>query len=57
LELEQTGCKTKCMQIVLKFLALYANHKNLEILKLHNNAINAEADLPRYYKAFEELTI
>jgi hypothetical protein len=27
------------------------------MLQVYNDAINAQADLPRYYKAFEGLTI
>ena len=38
-------------------VAHYTRHKNLEMLQVYNDAINAEADLPRYYKAFEGLTI
>lgn len=38
-------------------VAHYTRHKNLEMLQVYNDAINAQADLPRYYKAFEGLTI
>lgn len=38
-------------------VAHYTRHKNLEMLQVYNDAINAKADLPRYYKAFEGLTI
>ena len=38
-------------------VAHYTRHKNLEMLQVYNDAINAQADLPRYYKAFEGVTI
>jgi integrase len=38
-------------------VAHYTRHKNLEMLQVYNDAINAEADLPRYYQAFEGVTI
>jgi len=38
-------------------VAHYTRHKNLEMLQVYNDAINAQADLPRYYSAFEGLTI
>ena len=38
-------------------VAHYTRHKNLEMLQVYNDAINAEADLPRYYSAFEGVTI
>ena len=38
-------------------VAHYTRHKNLEMLQVYNDAINAEADLPRYYKAFEGVNI
>jgi integrase len=38
-------------------VAHYTRHKNLEMLQVYNDAINAEADLPRYYRAFEGVTI
>ncbi len=38
-------------------VAHYTRHKSLEMLQVYNDAINAQADLPRYYKAFEGLTI
>lgn len=38
-------------------VAHYTRHKNLEMLQVYNDAINAEADLPRYYKAFESVSI
>jgi integrase len=38
-------------------VAHYTRHKNLEMLQVYNDAINAEADLPRYYQAFEGITI
>jgi len=38
-------------------VAHYTRHKSLEMLQVYNDAINAEADLPRYYKAFEGVNI
>ena len=35
----------------------YTRHSNLQMLQVYNDEINAEADLPRYYKAFEGVTI
>ncbi len=38
-------------------VAHYTRHKNLEMLQVYNDAINAEADLPRYYRAFEGVKV
>ena len=38
-------------------VAHYTRHKSLEMLQVYNDAINAEADLPRYYKAFDGVAI
>ena len=38
-------------------VAHYTRHKNLEMLQVYNDAINAQADLPRYYSVFEGLAI
>lgn len=38
-------------------VAHYTRHKSLEMLQVYNDAINAEADLPRYYKAFEGVRV
>lgn len=35
----------------------YTRHSNLQMLQVYNDEINAEADLPRYYKAFEGVNI
>jgi len=35
----------------------YTRHSNLQMLQVYNDEINAEADLPRYYQAFEGVTI
>jgi len=38
-------------------VAHYTRHKNLEMLQVYNDAIDAEADLPRYYGAFSEVLL
>ena len=38
-------------------VAHYTRHKSLEMLQVYNDAINAEADLPRYYEAFEGVKV
>lgn len=38
-------------------VAHYTRHKSLEMLQVYNDAINAEADLPRYYQAFEGIKV
>lgn len=38
-------------------VAHYTRHKSLEMLQVYNDAINAEADLPRYYEAFSEVKV
>jgi len=38
-------------------VAHYTRHKSLEMLQVYNDAMNAEADLPRYYQAFEGIKV
>lgn len=38
-------------------VAHYTRHKSLEMLQVYNDAINAEADLPRYYEAFSGVKV
>ena len=34
-------------------VAHYTRHRNLEMLQVYNDQLNAEQDLPRYIEAFE----
>lgn len=34
-------------------VARYTRHKSLEMLQVYNDSVKSEADLPRYYQAFE----
>ena len=36
-------------------VAQYTRHKSLEMLQVYNDNIKREADLPRFYRAFEEV--
>lgn len=38
-------------------VARYTRHKSLEMLQVYNDAVNDQADLPRYYKAFEGVKV
>lgn len=38
-------------------VAHYTRHRNLEMLQVYNDQLNAEQDLPRYIKAFEGVKI
>lgn len=38
-------------------VAHYTRHRSLEMLQVYNDAINAEADLPRYYDAFKGVQV
>lgn len=37
-------------------VAQYTRHKNLEMLQVYNDSIKREADLPRFYSAFEGIS-
>jgi len=37
-------------------VAQYTRHKSLEMLQVYNDNINRKADLPRFYKAFKEVS-
>lgn len=37
-------------------VARYTRHKSLEMLKVYDDSIKAKADLPRFYKAFEDVS-
>ena len=37
-------------------VAQYTRHKGLEMLQVYNDSIKKQADLPRYYDAFKEVT-
>ena len=36
-------------------VARYTRHKSIEMLQVYDVSIKQKADLPRYYKAFEEV--
>jgi integrase/recombinase XerC len=36
-------------------VARYTRHRSVEMLQVYNDNINAEADLPRFYKSFEKV--
>lgn len=37
-------------------VAMYTRHKGLEMLQVYNDSIKKQADLPRYYNAFKEVS-
>lgn len=38
-------------------VAQYTRHKSLEMLQVYNDSINREADLPRFYQAFDGVSL